>query len=292
MSNERPDQPDQKEQPLYAWLPKVALKFLVFLAFAFVLFKATAGLGEQDLSSGRVWVIIAGMAGLLLLLGVDRLTALRVSPTGVEATLSEAKAQVLEEVSALEDPEVAEAAQEQILQAENPGQLGAAWAAAEAKVRALQEVGALQAQIQALEEVGALEDREVAETARAQILQAKNPNQVRAARAMAVELNINRVVQWVKEGIRGKRKCYVRYRSDPAGPVETYLIAPLDVKPGKTPAARANDYVWAYSYAHESVVSLRLGRVLGVELSEETFDPAELMADWKKKPEWNVAREW
>jgi len=42
----------------------------------------------------------------------------------------------------------------------------------------------------------------------------------------------------------------------------------------------------------ESVVSLRLGRVMGVELSEDTFDPAELMADWKKKPEWNVAREW
>ncbi len=237
MSNERPDQPDQKEQPLYAWLPKVVLKFLVFLAFAFVLFKATAGLGEQDLSSGRVWVIIAGMAGLLLLLGIDRLTALRVSPTGVEATLSEAKAH-------------------------------------------------------ALEEVGALEDQEVAEAARAQILQAESPAQVETARAIAVELNVNRVVERMKKGILGKRKCYVRYRPDPAGPVETYLVAPLDVKPGKTSATRANDYAWVYSYEHESVVSLRLGRVMGIELSEETFDPAELMADWKKKPEWNVAREW
>ncbi len=237
MSNERPDQSGQKEQPLHVWLPAVALKLLVFLAFAFVLFEATVGLGERDLSSGRVWVIIAGMAGLLLLLGVDRLTALRVSPTGVEATLSEAKAH-------------------------------------------------------ALEEVGALEDQEVAEAARAQILQAERPAMVDAARAIAVELNVNRVVERVKEGIRGRRKCYVRYRSDPAAPVETYLVAPLDVKPGKTPATRANDYMWAYSYEHESVVSLRLGRVLGVELSEETFNPAELMADWKKKPEWNVAREW
>ena len=95
MSNERSE---QKEQPLHVWLPNVALKFLVFLAFAFVLFEATVGLGEQDLSSNRVWVIIAGMAGLLLLLGIDRLTALRVSPTGVEATLSQARAQALEEV--------------------------------------------------------------------------------------------------------------------------------------------------------------------------------------------------
>ena len=96
----------------------------------------------------------------------------------------------------------------------------------------------------------------------------------------------------MKKGILGKRKCYVRYRPDSAGPVETYLVAPLDIQPGKTSATRANDYAWVYSYEHESVVSLRLGRVMGIELSEDAFDPAELMADWKKKPEWNVAREW
>ncbi|MDY6877017.1 MAG: hypothetical protein SWK90_12550 [Chloroflexota bacterium] len=289
MSNKKPG---QREQLLHVWLPAVVLKFLVFLAFAFVLFEVTVGLGERNLSGGQVGVIVAGMGGLLLLLAVDRLYAVKFTPSGVEATLSEVKARVLEEVIALEDPEVAEVAQEQINQAEDPGQLGTAWAAAEAKVRALQEVGALQPQIQSLEEVGALEDREVAEAARARILQAESPAQVEAARAIAVELNFSRVMERVKEGIRGQRKCYVHYRPDLTGPVDTYLIAPLDVKPGKTPTTRANDYVWAYSYDHESVVSLRLGRVMGIELSEENFDPAELMADWKKKPEWNVAREW
>jgi hypothetical protein len=229
---------DPRRQPVHVWLPTMFLKFLVFLAFAFVLFEATVGLGEQDLSGNRVWVVVAGMAGLLLLLTIDRLTELRVSPTGVEATLA-------------------------------------------------------QAQAQALEEVGALEDRQVAEAARAQILQAESPAQVEAARAMAVELNVERVVERVKAAIRGKRKVYVRYKPDPEAPVETYLIAPLDVKPGKTPATRANDYLWGHSYEHDSVISLRLGRVLGVELSEETFDPVELMAEWKhKEPEWNVGREW
>ncbi len=237
MSNERSDQSDQREQPPHVWLPAVVLKFLVFLTFAFVLFEATVGLGKRDLSSNRVWVIVAGMAGLLLLLGIDRLTALKVTPTGVEAMLA-------------------------------------------------------QAQAQALEEVGALEDREVAEAARAQILQAKSPAQVEAAMAVAVELNVNRVVERVKEAIRQKRKLYVRYRPDPARPVEAYLTAPLDVKPGKTLATRASDYLWVYSYEHGGVVSLRLGRVLGAELSEETFDPAEVMAGWKKTPEWNMAREW
>ena len=235
MSNERSD---QKGQPLHVWLPTFVLKFLVFLAFVFVLFEATVGLGERDLSSNRVWVIIAGMMGLLLLLAVDRLTTLRVSPTGVEATLAQVKAQALGEVSDIEN-------------------------------------------------------REAAEAARAQILQAESPAQVEAARAMAVELNVNRVMERVKQAIAQKRKVYVRYRPDPQGPVETYQVACLDVKPGKTPATRANDYLWVYSYKHESVISLRLGRVLGVELSEETFDPAEVMADWKKRePEWNLPREW
>ena len=235
MSNERLD---QKERPLQEWLPVVALKFLVFLAFAFVLYKAAMGLGEQELTSGRVWIIVAGMVGLLLLLVVDRLIRLKVSPAGMEATLDQIKAR-------------------------------------------------------ALGEMNEIEDRDAAEAARAQILQAENPDQVQAAVVIAVELNANRVIERVKSAVRSKHKVYVRYQSDPAGPVDTYLVAPLDVKPGKTPATKANDYVWAYSYEHESAVSLRLGRVMGVELSEETFDPAELMADWKnKEPEWNVAREW
>jgi predicted DNA-binding transcriptional regulator YafY len=138
-----------------------------------------------------------------------------------------------------------------------------------------------------------LEDREVAETARAQILQAESPDQVQAAMAIAVELNVNRVMERVKQAIHERRKVYVRYRPDSQGPVETYQVAPLDVKPGKTPTTRANDYLWVYSYEHESVISLRLGRVMGVELSEEIFDPVELMADWKQKePQWNVPREW
>lgn len=234
MSNERSD---QKERLLHIWLPTAVLKFLVFLAFAFVLFEATVGLGERDLSGNRVWVIIAGMAGLLLLLGIDRLTGLKVSPGGVEATLA-------------------------------------------------------QVQVQALEEVGDLEDQEVANAARAQILHAESPDQVQAAMAMAVELNVNRVMERVKQAISQKRKVYVRYRPDPEGPVETYQVACLDIKPGKTPATRANDYLWVYSYEHESVISLRLGRVLAVELSEEPFDPAELMTEWKKTPQWNVPRDW
>jgi len=227
----------QREEPLREWLPMVVLKFLVFLAFAFVLFESTVGLGERNLGSGRAWVTIAGMMGLLLLLGVDRLVSLRFTASGVEATLAESKSQ-------------------------------------------------------ALDEVGVLEDQEVAAAARAQILEARSPDQVEGALALAIELNVHRVLARVKEAIQKKRKAYVRYRPDPQASVETYQIACLDVKSGKTHATRANDYLWAYSYDHERIVSLRLGRVVGLELCEEGFDPAELMADWKKEPKWNLPREW
>ena len=222
----------------HVWVPRVVLTFLVFLTLAFVAYEVTVGLGGQDLSSNRLWALIVTLTLLLLLPVVDRLLELRISPGGVEAKLSEAKAH-------------------------------------------------------ALETVDALEDREIAQAARAQILQAKDPVQVQAAMEMAMELNVVRVVERLKEAIRQKRKCYVRYRPEPSGAIETYLVAPLDIKPGKTPATRSNDYLWAHSYEHGRVISLRLGRVVGVELSEETFDPAEVMADWRQKqPEWNVPRSW
>ena len=225
-------------QPLQVWLPPFVLKLLVFAAFAFVLFYAIVGAGAEELSRNQVWVIIAGLTGLLLLLGVDRLTNLRVSPGGVEATLREAKERALAEADALEDPELSDALE-------------------------------------------------------TQILRSRNHDQVEAAMELATELNVGRVVERVKEAIREKRRIYVRYRSGGRSEVETFQAAPLDIKPGKTRATRINDYLWIYSYEHRHVLSLRLGRVLGVELSEETFDPAEIMKEWEEQePEWNVPRQW
>jgi hypothetical protein len=214
------------------------LKLLVFAAFAFVLVYAVVGVEGPGLSGNQVWVIIAALVSLLLLLAVDRLTNLRVSPGGVEATLREAKERALAEAEALEDPELSDALE-------------------------------------------------------TQILRSRNHDQVEAAMELATELNVSRVVERVKEAIQGKQKIYVRYRSAGRRHVETYQAAPLDIKPGKTRATRINDYLWIYSYEHRHVLSLRLGRVLGVELSEETFDPAAIMAEWERQqPEWNVPREW
>jgi hypothetical protein len=70
------------------------------------------------------------------------------------------------------------------------------------------------------------------------------------------------------------------------------LVAPLDIKPGETPATQDKDYLWVHSYETNGTRRLRLDRVMKVDATEETFDPAELMKRWKEEPEWNVAREW
>jgi predicted DNA-binding transcriptional regulator YafY len=146
---------------------------------------------------------------------------------------------------------------------------------------------------QALEEVGAMvEDPKTAETAREQILQAQSAEQVQAAVEQAVRLNVTRTVGTVSEAIQNKRKCYVRYRPVPDEPVQSYHVAPLDIRRGESPKSKAYDYLWAYSYEHESIVSLRLDRVIGIEPSEESFDPADVTAEWNKELEWNLKREW
>lgn len=150
-----------------------------------------------------------------------------------------------------------------------------------------------EAKVQALGEISDIENQEAAEAARTEILQAQSAEQVQAAKAMAVELNASRVIERATEAIQQKRKCYVRYRPGPDDPVDTYLVAPLDVKPGATPNTRANDYLWVHSYETGGTRSLRLDRVLRVDLTDEAFDPAEMMADWKSRDvAWNVKREW
>jgi len=223
------------KEPLEVWLPPLLLKFFVFLVFTCVIAGAMVGLLQGDLGSNRMWLIIAGMIALLLLLAIDRLAKLKVGPTGMEAELTQAQAKALDEVAVMEDPEVAKAAKEKILQA-------------------------------------------------------KNPAEVEGAMAVAMSLNVTRVVDRAKQAIRDKRKLYVRYLPDPESPMQTYQVAPLDIKPGKTDKTKMHDYLWVYSYEHGHILSLRLERVLGVEVSEETFDPAEVTAQWKD--EWNVEREW
>jgi hypothetical protein len=221
-----------------AWLPPLLLKFLVFLVFACVIAGAMVGVLQGNLTTNRMWLIVGGMVALLLLLAVDRLTTLRVGPEGVEAEMAQVQAKALEQVEALEDKTVAEAAQ-------------------------------------------------------AQILQAKTPAEVKGAVALAMELNVSRLVERIKEAIRDKRKLYVRYRSEPAGDVDLWLVAPLDIKPGKSARTRTKDYLWVHSYDSGHTQSLLLERVVGVDVSDETFDPAEIMAGWKdQSPAWNVPREW
>ena len=231
----RPTPVDPPSPPRRDW-PAVLLKFLVFAAYAFVLATILLGLGGGDLTSQQAWVVVAGLFGLLLLLAVDRLQALSIRPTGVEARLSEAKAQALETVTEIEDPQVRQEALEQIARAQN-----------------VQEV--------------------------------------QSAAEQAVELNIDRNQRLIREAIQDRRVVRVTYKASPDQAAESLLCAPLDISPGRTEKTHGFDYFWAYSLERERPLSFRLDRVLGVDLTEETFIPAQVTRDFKRQ-DWNIPRAW
>jgi hypothetical protein len=209
--------------PWFERLYSSALKFLVFGALTFVLYQATAVHGAPSLDNRWMWVTIAGMVCLLLLLAVDRLTQLEVTPSGLKASLSQIQAEAIKETAAMQDTQVAEAAQ-------------------------------------------------------AQILEAKSPEQVEDAMAMAIELNVTKIISRVQQAIEQRRRIFVRYRTAPDQQIETIEAAPVEIKSGSTENTRRRDYLWVYSYEHNHPLSLRLERVLGVELSEEMFDPEQVQA--------------
>jgi len=150
-----------------------------------------------------------------------------------------------------------------------------------------------EAKVRALQQVETLDNRQVAEVTRAKIMAASSPAEVQGALSLAQELNVTRIVDQITQAIAEKRRLHVYYRPTPTAPEEVHLVAPLDIKPGKTPDTATRDYLWAYDFTGDHVVSFRLDRVPRVELSEETFDPAAIMKDWKDRtPQWNVPRDW
>ena len=98
--------------------------------------------------------------------------------------------------------------------------------------------------------------------------------------------------QRIHEAIKRKKNLIVLYQG--SGGVKRYSLLPLDVTPGKTERTRENQYLWLYSKQHKTVLSMRMDRVLWTKVSNESFDPAEVMgAIWKdKRPTWILRRKW
>ncbi|MCQ3979569.1 MAG: hypothetical protein DPW09_39630 [Anaerolineae bacterium] len=94
------------------------------------------------------------------------------------------------------------------------------------------------------------------------------------------------------DAIKQKKNLIVLYRG-PNG-VRRYILAPLDIAPGKTEGTRKNQYLWLYSNRHKAVLSMRMDKVLWTKVGDEAFDPNEvtqtILKD--KKPTWILPREW
>jgi hypothetical protein len=94
------------------------------------------------------------------------------------------------------------------------------------------------------------------------------------------------------DAIKKKKNLIVLYRGP--GGVRRYILAPLDITPGKTEGTKKNQYLWLYSNRHSAVISMRMDKVLWTKVSDESFDPSEvtqtILKD--KKPTWTLLREW
>jgi hypothetical protein len=73
-----------------------------------------------------------------------------------------------------------------------------------------------------------------------------------------------------------------------------YVLAPLDVSPGKSEETKDNKYLWAYSEKNQTVISMRMDKVAWSKPNNEPFDSAEILAAVLKGKEhtWTLPREW
>ena len=103
-----------------------------------------------------------------------------------------------------------------------------------------------------------------------------------------IELNTRRVHEAIKE----KKKLAVFYSGPHGG--RYYVLYPLDITTGRTKATENHHYLWLYSDKAETVLSMRMDRVLWAKARDESFDPVEIMEKTLKgkTPAWNLSREW
>ena len=149
----------------------------------------------------------------------------------------------------------------------------------------------------AAEAIAATAGPAVAEAVRPQLELATTPEAVHAIREVAVNveglrLNVAENLGKIDQAIRDRRVvllCLARSPGDASIELKGY---PFDIKKGRTPKVADQDYVWVYDPAEQTMKSPRLSGIRKVEVLNETFDPAPILATFKEPPAWNVPRDW
>jgi predicted DNA-binding transcriptional regulator YafY len=78
--------------------------------------------------------------------------------------------------------------------------------------------------------------------------------------------------------------------------VSLHHVAPIDVRPGDTPATETTWYLWAYCVEESKLERHLVDRIVTATLEDEAFDPRDVLrrwpSGWPLPYEWVVPREW
>ncbi len=81
-----------------------------------------------------------------------------------------------------------------------------------------------------------------------------------------------------------------------AGVVGIHDVAPIDVRPGDTPATSKTLYVWAWCFAEDKPETHTLTRIRRATPTGEKFDGGRILAQWVEHwplpDQWVVPRSW
>lgn len=81
-----------------------------------------------------------------------------------------------------------------------------------------------------------------------------------------------------------------------AGVVGIHDVAPIDVRPGDTPATAKELYLWAWCFAEDKPETHTLTRIRRATATGDTFDGGQILSQWVEHwplpASWVVPRAW
>ena len=100
----------------------------------------------------------------------------------------------------------------------------------------------------------------------------------------------------IAEAIGACRRLRLVYTRKADGVTSIHEVAPVDIRPGDTPATATNEYLWAWCFAEDKLERHLLDRVRSVEILPTRFEPAEILArwpsGWPQPSTWRIGRTW
>lgn len=105
-------------------------------------------------------------------------------------------------------------------------------------------------------------------------------------------MNLKQYIVTIAEAIQSTRKILLTFKTKD-NRILTRTCAPLDIAPSKRAKIKFYKFhLWDYDSTNPHVLSIMPDQIIEMKLTEDTFNPEEIVTwDIMKSP-WNVKRNW